>query len=73
MSTVKAVTCDGCERTLSAVGHLYPYGWMRLTVTGRKLGADRATGIATVDVCNPKCAPKALEEAMIDLGEPVDA
>ena len=70
MTTVSAVTCNGCGNIATAPGKIYPHGWLRLTVTGRKRGADRVVGIATVDICGPRCADKALEEPFVDLGEP---
>ena len=73
MTTTKAVTCDGCGKTVASPGPNYPAGWMRLSVTGRKLGTDRLVPIATVDICHPKCAQPALHEADADIGDPPDA
>ena len=73
MSTTKSVTCDGCGNVATNPGPLYPHGWLRLNVTGRKSGADRATGIAVVDICAPRCADRALELAWSDLGYPAHA
>lgn len=61
MSTTKAVVCDGCGATAASAGRLYPVGWKRLTVTGRRPNDDHSKHVGTVDACSNACAPAALE------------
>ena len=63
MSTPRVVRCDGCDKTVDVPKDVFPIGWMRLTVTGRKGGQDGSGHIARVDICGPLCAAAALVPA----------
>ena len=66
MSRTTAIVCDGCGRVFHRTTHApYPVDWVRLSVFRRRGGGADVRGYGTVDVCQPICAARALDDGEV--------